>query len=66
MEEKKKVYRVVKETREPVVIKIRKKDGSIVELKGVKITKKPQRVLFRRIKKEYYKPELKEEKKNDS
>ncbi len=47
--------RIVKKVVEPVVIRVRKKDGSVALVRGVKITRKPQKVVFRKIKKEYRK-----------
>ena len=53
----KKKYLVVKEVRKPIVIRFRRKDGSVVEFKGTKIIRKPQKIVFRKIKKEYKKNE---------
>jgi|GEM_PF-3809717 hypothetical protein len=51
----KRVY-VEKSASKPVVIRFRKKDGSFVEFKGIKVTRKPKKVVFRKIKKVYYRP----------
>lgn len=55
-EKTKRVYRVERVESKPIIIRFRKKDGSFVEFKGMKITRKPQKVVFRRIKKIYVKP----------
>ncbi len=47
--------RIVKKVVEPVVIRVRKKDGSVALVRGVKITRKPERIVFRKVKKEYRK-----------
>ena len=59
------IYRIDKIESRPVVIRIRKKDGSFVELKGRKITRKPQKIVFRRIAKEYVKPKKVEGEKDE-
>lgn len=63
----KKVYHAIKETRRPILIEIKKKDGTVVKIRGMKITKKPQKVVFRKIEKMYYKPNVShgKEKKDD-
>jgi len=52
----KKVKRVYRVESSPVIIRIRKKDGSFVEVKGRRIVRKPQRIMFRRVEKKYVKP----------
>jgi hypothetical protein len=48
-------YWITEKTGKPVVIRFRRKDGSIVKLKATKIVRKPQKIVFRRIKKVYRK-----------
>lgn len=48
-------YWITKKTRKPVIIKFRRKDGSIAKFRATKIVKKPQKIVFRRIKKVYKK-----------
>ncbi len=56
-----KVYRIEERISKPIIIRFRKKDGGFVEFKGTKIIKKPKRIVFRKVKKVYYKPFSKEE-----
>ena len=37
----------------PIIIKFRRKDGTIAEFKAIKIIKKPRKIIFRKIKKDY-------------
>ena len=50
------IYRDEKKTSKPIVIEFRKKDGSVVKFRGIRIIKKPQKIVFRKIKKVYYRP----------
>ncbi len=48
-------YWITKKIRKPVIIQFRRKDGSIAKFKATKIIKKPQKIVFKRIKKVYKK-----------
>lgn len=61
----KRVYRIDKVESKPIVIRVQKKDGSFVEFKGYKITRKPQKIVFRKIEKDYVKPKRSEEDENE-
>ena len=51
----KRTYWIAREIRKPVVIRFRRKDGSIVEFRGTKIIRKPGKVVLKRVKKVYLK-----------
>ncbi|MBT6690292.1 hypothetical protein HN903_03210 [archaeon] len=55
MKKIKRVYWITKKVRKPVVIKFRRKDGTIAEFKATRIVKKPVKVVLKRIKKVYLK-----------
>lgn len=53
----KRIYRIRENESKPIVIEFKRKDGSVVRFRGRKITKKPQKIIFRKIKKVYIKNE---------
>lgn len=48
---------IVRKVAKPVVIRVKRKDGSVALIRGFKIVRKPKRIVFRKIKKEYVKNE---------